>query len=569
MLRRRAHYALTAATVLATLAISLVLTAVPQGTPAAALSGSQFDPSLIISDANFYNGNAMTEAQIQAFLDSKVPTCSNANCLTIKRTDTTSRAANAYCSAYEGGPAELTSTIIFKVQQACGISAKVILVTLQKEQGLVTSTAPTNGRLERAMGYACPDTGTGCDPTYAGLYNQIYRAAWQFKRYGDPGFTRYPVGSPSAVLYHPNSACGSGMVTIKNKATAALYYYTPYQPNAAALANLYGTGDSCSSYGNRNFWRYYNDWFGTPTGPPGSPDGELTVVSATYGAVNVAGWAADSSDPSGAIMVAVQVDSSWYALTANENLPSLATDYPAYGANHGFSGSFPISAGAHTVCVYAINTGAGADTGLGCRTVTATDGSPKGSVTSVAGGANTVSISGWVVDTDLTDTNVTLDIQIGSTWFTSVANAPSPGTDEQFPGAGDAHGISFSGTVAPGTYTVCVYARNVGAGATTSLGCSSVTVVSAPPVGAVTSAEPTAGGVALAGWAVDPDTLTTPVVVDIQVGSQWFVWTANGSTPLSELAVPGAGSLHGFSGTLPAPVGAQGVCVYTRNTGSG
>jgi hypothetical protein len=29
------------------------------------------------------------------------------------------------------------------------------------------------------------------------------------------------------------------------------------------LANLYGTGDSCSAYGNRNFWRIFRDWFGS------------------------------------------------------------------------------------------------------------------------------------------------------------------------------------------------------------------------------------------------------------------------------------------------------------------
>ncbi len=52
-------------------------------------------------------------------------------------------------------------------------------------------------------------------------------------------------------------------VNIVNLATAALYDYTPYQPNAAALAAGYGTGDSCSSYGNRNFYLYFNDWFGT------------------------------------------------------------------------------------------------------------------------------------------------------------------------------------------------------------------------------------------------------------------------------------------------------------------
>jgi LysM repeat protein len=50
-------------------------------------------------------------------------------------------------------------------------------------------------------------------------------------------------------------------VTIRNQATAGLYYYTPYTPNQIAMVNLATAGDSCSSYGNRNFWRVYNYWF--------------------------------------------------------------------------------------------------------------------------------------------------------------------------------------------------------------------------------------------------------------------------------------------------------------------
>ena len=55
-----------------------------------------------------------------------------------------------------------------------------------------------------------------------------------------------------------------GNVFLANRATAGLYNYTPYQPNTAAMANLYGTGDACSAYGNRNFWRMFSDWFGNP-----------------------------------------------------------------------------------------------------------------------------------------------------------------------------------------------------------------------------------------------------------------------------------------------------------------
>lgn len=239
--------------------------------PAAqALSGSQFDPGFIIHDAQFFNSDAMSEAEIQAFLASKSGACANTNCLDVYRQTTFTRDATNRCGRYQGGSLESAARIIYKVQVACGISAKVILATLQKEQGLVTHTNPTDGRLRIAMGYGCPDTAP-CDSLYYGFYNQVYSAASQFQRYRlSPSSFRHKIGVQSLYL-HPNSfltsppRCGSITVNIRNSATAALYNYTPYAPNAAALNNLYGTGDSCSSYGNRNFWRFFSDWFGDPT----------------------------------------------------------------------------------------------------------------------------------------------------------------------------------------------------------------------------------------------------------------------------------------------------------------
>ena len=55
-----------------------------------------------------------------------------------------------------------------------------------------------------------------------------------------------PVGRSVAVQYNPSSSCGAKSITIKNKATATLYYFTPYQPNASALAAGWGTGNGCS-----------------------------------------------------------------------------------------------------------------------------------------------------------------------------------------------------------------------------------------------------------------------------------------------------------------------------------
>ena len=269
--------------------VGVVLAVVPAAPQAQALSGSDFDPGHIISDEAFYNGAAMSELEIQRFLESAVGSCGNSNCLAAYRADTPTRTWSfGTCSTYHGGANESAARIIFKVQQACGLSAKVILVTLQKEQSLVTNRAPSDGVMRKAMGYGCPDT-AACDSTYYGYFNQIFAAGRQLTWYSNPGgsFTSIKIGQVNQIQYHPNAACGTKGVHVKNRATAALYYYTPYTPNAAALANIGGTGDACSAYGNRNFWVFYNNWFG-PTTTPGA--NEITALwNAVGGSTGILG----------------------------------------------------------------------------------------------------------------------------------------------------------------------------------------------------------------------------------------------------------------------------------------
>lgn len=259
-------------TVLATTGALIASLLAPAPAQALTLSGADFDPGRIVSDEQFFGGNSMSTAEIQDFLKQKVRRCGSlGNCLSVYTQNTFTREATSIhgdgvhplCSRYVGANNETAAQIIYKVQQACNISAKVILVTLQKEQGLVTNTNPTADKLKIAMGYACPDTAP-CASKYFGFYNQVYSAASQFKRYTDPNSSFYaskPVGVRQPILYHPNSRCGTKQVRIRNAATHALYIYTPYTPNDAALANLAGSGDSCSSYGNSNFWEYYQYWF--------------------------------------------------------------------------------------------------------------------------------------------------------------------------------------------------------------------------------------------------------------------------------------------------------------------
>lgn len=243
--------------------------------------GSDWDAGSIISDAQFYDYNSMTEAEIQAFLEARVPVCETWRssgpgdpivCLKDYRMSTIAKAADAFCpSPYEAGTNERASTIIYKVAQACKISPKVLLVTLQKENGLVTSTWPSTWRYTSAMGYGCSDT-SACIEAYGGFQKQVYLAAKQFQRYRvNPTGYHYRAGQKQYIYYYPPNSrdCGRSSVYIKNVATASLYNYTPYQPDETALANVTGLGGYCASYGNRNFWRDYTIWFGDPqTGAP-------------------------------------------------------------------------------------------------------------------------------------------------------------------------------------------------------------------------------------------------------------------------------------------------------------
>lgn len=254
--------------------------------PAAALSGTSFNAARIIDDPIFYDSSRMSVWDIQNFLNSKVPVCDTQGtqpygggtradysasrgyyppftCLKDYKEDVAGKPADQYCSAI--GPAQKSAAQIIKeVSDNCSVNPMVLLVLLQKEQGLVTDDWPWSSQYQKATGFGCPDS-AACDPAYSGFFNQVYAAAKQFQKYArNPSQYGYVANRSNYIQYNPNTGCSGSQVSIVGQATADLYNYTPYQPNQAALSNLYGTGDGCSSYGNRNFWRMYNDWFGSP-----------------------------------------------------------------------------------------------------------------------------------------------------------------------------------------------------------------------------------------------------------------------------------------------------------------
>ena len=182
--------------------------------PAQAADLREFNPGNIITDQVFFDEGSMTPGAVQAFLDDKGSSCvrgaDGTACLRAYRMDTSSRSATTYCPVgYQGASQETAATIIYKVAQACRVNPQVLIVTLQKEMGLVRTTNPTAKMYSRAMGYGCPDNSTGvCNSAYYGLQNQLYSAASQYQRYvKNPTNYSYRAGITNYILYHPYNDC--------------------------------------------------------------------------------------------------------------------------------------------------------------------------------------------------------------------------------------------------------------------------------------------------------------------------------------------------------------------------
>ncbi|WP_162564255.1 MULTISPECIES: hypothetical protein [Microbacterium] len=547
-----------------TLIAALAVVATPARSEAAP-SGA-FNAEYLISDANFYDSRSMDEGAIQAFLISK--SCSPRDgvpCLADYRQDTQSRgdAGANQCGAYAGGAAEPASRIIAKVAQACGISPKVLLVLVQKEQSLITN--PSARGYQYATGANCPDTPQGCDAAYSGFFIQVYSAAWQFRQYAKyPNSWRYKIG-PSYVQYSTNTACGGSTLNIRNQATANLYIYTPYQPNAAALANLYGTGDACSTYGNRNFWRTYFDWFGSPT--DASPIGAVENMQPVPGGIGVWGWVVDTDTPD-PIMVHVYVDGQIATGGLADTPWANVNQRFGSGDRHGFVFTAQASPGDHRVCVYALNVGSGSNTELVCSNVRAGGGNPVGAVENIQPQPGGLGIWGHAVDPDTTEPiwlHVYVDGSFAGGYLADVARAD---VAQRYPGNGDRHGFGIRVPAALGSHRVCVYALNVGAGtANTEIGCATASV-GGDPVGALSTVSSGLQRISVAGWAVDPDT-TNPISVHVYVDGRMAAGLG-ADRPGSDTGIYGAfGNTHGYAVDLPASNGRHEVCVYAINVGSG
>ena len=264
---------------------------------ASAADARNFNAGRIIDDAIFTNSVSMSPQDIQSFLNSKVA-CdtwgkktselgggTRAQWMSARGISAPFRCSTDYYenpltgqnnySKNENPSGSISAAqIIYNYSKQFNINPQVIIATLQKENGMITDEWPTPKQFSESMGFGCPDNvapgAPACDPSYGSFSAQIYQAARHFRGYLDnkPGWwIPFNLGNNQVMWNVSSTGCGSGNVFIENRATVALYSYTPYQPNNAAKNAQYGRGDGCSAYGNRNFYLYFTDWFGSTLTP--------------------------------------------------------------------------------------------------------------------------------------------------------------------------------------------------------------------------------------------------------------------------------------------------------------
>ncbi len=184
-----------------------------------ALGGATFTPDNLITDVNFTAVDSLSQAGVQSFLAAQ------------------SGVLDSYKTLDHAGVKRSAAAIIWRAAHAWKVSPKVILATLQKEQGLLSATKPSAATLAWAMGCGVPDSGSR-QATYEGFGKQIWYGAESLHNDGN--------GWHAGI----SKTCGDGTVKAAGRASYALYCYTPW----------IGVGGG----GNKLFWTLYWQYFANP-----------------------------------------------------------------------------------------------------------------------------------------------------------------------------------------------------------------------------------------------------------------------------------------------------------------
>jgi len=215
----------------------------------------------VISNADFMDINSMSTADIQNFLVSKGSYLKDYvdNSAAGKGRSAAQIIWDASHGKYEAAG---TANGIVVDESTGTVNPQVILVFLQKEQSLISTTVWDDWKMLASMGYGCyagvsgDNNGNNCKDSTEGFTLQVEWGAWQLRYnyeiagkdnawwnlyYG--GATKYKVGS-TITAGTSRTPPSSYQVTLANQATASCYRYTPYV-----------------FFGNYNVWNlYYNTY---------------------------------------------------------------------------------------------------------------------------------------------------------------------------------------------------------------------------------------------------------------------------------------------------------------------
>ncbi len=185
--------------------------------PPAVASGSDswkngFDKCYTMSDSEFTNKDSMSVAEIQSFLE---------------------RRGSVLSKPTTGG---MPSQMIYDACQKYGISPKVILATLQKEQGLVSKKTATQKQLDWAFGVGAYDGGNW-NQSYKGFGKQVAGSAQTLRKWYDYAQDKIKKGESIDLKIDGQN------VAVKNAATYSNYKYTPHFA------------------GNKLYWDVYRGYF--------------------------------------------------------------------------------------------------------------------------------------------------------------------------------------------------------------------------------------------------------------------------------------------------------------------
>lgn len=173
----------------------------------AAATKSPFDRNAVLDDSSLTDAEAMTEEDVQKFLD-KTPW-----------------GKKSVLATYEAD-GKSAAKIIHTAATAHGINPLELLVRLQMEQGLINKTTASAATIDVAFGCGCPHSPV-CSDKYMGFANQAECAAGTLSR--SLASAKTSTGTVSGWARNRAKETQDGVtVTPKNAATDALYTYTPW-----------------------------------------------------------------------------------------------------------------------------------------------------------------------------------------------------------------------------------------------------------------------------------------------------------------------------------------------------